>query len=273
MNIVRLIGVALAVSLLVGPAFGQEAITLAPAAEQAQAAWPYRTAELHVQADDLPGDVRAVRLRWRAGGPTFVHPVTVVPGEPLRLSVSLPAIQVQQVYNVDLLSGDGRDADVLRQVRATIVWPTELVNPEDFIDPAAYSPYDGRLPNWPQRTRLAVLLSAIVFCAAMASVTFIRRRRMQVVILLAAVIVAAATTGIWLYRQPAVVASQSADGNFMVVTTRRTAEWHSPERLAPVYFNPFEVLEDQMVVRPDGVTLTLRPQRVVLLRRQGGQGR
>ena len=257
----------LALCLLAGPAFAQEAVSLVPAAEQDGSAWPYRTAELRLAVGgSVASRVAAARLRWRQGGPTFVYPVTVVPNGPVAPKVSLPAIGVQQVYDIDLLTADG---DVALQAEATIIWPEELTNPQAFIDPVLYALYDGPLPRWATSLKASVLLAAAALSAAAASVALIRRRGLQLVVLLGIVIVSAAVGAIWLRRQPTVSARQSPDGRLLILTTRRTVQWTGSECLAPVYVDIAEAAEDSLVVRPDGVTLTLHPQRPVLLRRLG----
>jgi len=267
MNVVRAIRAVLVLCLLAGPALAEEAVSLAPAAEQDSAAWPYRTAELQVQVDGaLASRVAAARLRWQLGGPTFVYPVTVVPGDPLTLKVSLPAIRMQQVYDIALLTDDDETA---AQAEATIIWPEELTNPQAFVDPAVYAVHDGPLPRWPVSVKVAALLSAAVLCAAMAAVALIRRRRLQLVVLLGLIVGSTVAGAVWLHRQPTVAARQSPDGKLLILTTRRTVQWTVGERLAPVYVDIEQVAEDSMVVRPEGVTLTLHPQRVVLLRRLG----
>ena len=257
MSIVRAIGMVLALGLLAGSARGQAGITLTPADDQDPAARPYRTAALH-------------------GGPTFVHPVTVTPGRPLTLKLSLPAIRLQQAYEVAFLAGPGEDAEVIGLDEATIVWPEELVNPAAFMDSAAYRTYDGFLPSWSRRTRLDALLAGVVFCVLIVGAVFVRPHRLQVAVVLLLVIAAAAATGAWLYRRPIVIVHRSQDGEFLILATRRTVKWSHSARMAPVYdavneaqlVNILRAGENSMVVRTDGVTLTLHPQQIVLLRRQ-----
>jgi len=267
MNVARAIRAALVLCLLAGPALAEEAVSLAPAAEQDRGAWPYRTAELQVQVDGaLASRVAAAWLRWQLGGPTFVYPVTVAPDDLLTLEVSLPAIRMQQAYDIALLTDDGAPAV---QAEATIIWPEELTNPEAFVDSAAYAVHDGPLPRWPVSVKVTAFLSAAVLCAAMAAAALIRRRRLQLVVLLGLVVGSTVAGAVWLHRQPTVAARRSPDGKLLILTTRRTVQWTVGERLAPVYVDIGQVAEDSLVVRPEGVTLTLRPQRVVLLRRLG----
>ena len=258
------------VSLLVGSVSAQEAATLRPASDQSLAAWPYRTAELHLhERGSLSSRVSAVGLRWQLGGPTFIHPITVVQNVPLTLRVSLPAIQVQQVYNIDLLAGPDAQADVLSSTQATIVWPDELVNPGAFIDPITYGSYVAPLPSWPRRTKLGVLLAAVLVCAAMSSVALVRRCRLQLILILIVVALATVAAIFWGSRQTSVVARYRPDERLLILSTRRTVQWSNPGQLAPIYFNMQDVPDDTMVIHPDRTTLLLHPRQMLLLRRLG----
>ncbi len=266
MNIVKGIVVAIVLSLAPGLAHGGEVIALTPADQQRPADWPYSSAELHMQVDSASASsATAVQLRWQLGGPTFVYPLTLLPDSSQTVFVALPAMRLQQVYDIVLKAGR---EDVLR-TKATIVWPAEWVNEGTFIDPRAHLRHEGPLPRWPSRLKRGAWLAAAAMCVALAGAIFIRRRWVQLGVLATVVLVAAILAGVWLHRQPAVVARMVEDGDILILTARRTVEWRSESVFAPVYVDIHQAAADSMVVGPGGVTLTLDPQQAVLLRRVG----
>lgn len=266
MKMVKGIVVAIILGVAPGLAHGGQDIALTPADQQRPADWPYSSAELHLKVDSVSASsATAVQLRWQLGGPTFVYPLTLLPDSSQTVIVALPAMRLQQVYDIVLKAGQ---ADILH-TQATIVWPAERVNEGAFIDPRAHLRHEGPLPRWSARLKRGVWLAAAAMCVALAGAIFIRRRCVQLGVLAAVVLVAAILAGVWLHRQPAVVARTVENGDILILTARRTVEWRSESVFAPVYVDIHQAAADSMVIGPGGVTLTLQPQQAVLLRRVG----
>jgi len=271
MNKPVLISIALLAAAL--PARGAISVRLERADEQPESIWPYRAAKLTIR-NDSQKIIRAVHLRWRRGGPRFIHPVAIAPHTTASLAVNLPAAALEQAYQVALLDADDPTAAPAAELAAEIDWQeTKYLTTEAFIDRQAYKPWEDNIPTWPDRLRRNVLLGAVLYCLALAGCLFIRRRSLRVaaVVLLAA----AASIGIWqlLSFQELIFQREVVDddgrGTLVVLTCRRTTQWHDADsRLAPIYYSERQMAEDTLTVHAArGVRLTIKPGQVRLLRR------
>ena len=279
---------ALLILLSGAAAAADAAVSLAPAQSRRddERVWPYRAAELTVK-NESDRIVRAVALRWVGGGPTMIYPATIPPQSGQTIPVSLPAVAVEQWYDVRLLAEDSPDADVVAEFEAPITWPLRPPEPpvdddfdRAFIDPYACEQYAFDVPQWSNRARANVLIAAALAALAMAATLFVRRRAVRLVLLAATI--AAATAAIHeavLPRDVVVqrVLSQGSDlpiyaagpgDSLYVVAARRTSHWTHPDaRLAPIYYNRLDMAEDTMVVHADrGISVPLRPGLVRLFR-------
>ena len=251
---------------------GAMSVRLERADEQPESIWPYRAAKLTIR-NDSQKIIRAVHLRWRRGGPRFIHPVAIAPHTTASLAVNLPAAALKQVYQVDLLEADYPDGPTLAELSAEIEWELADLTTDAFMDVEAYDPWHDNIPTWPDQLRRNVLLAAVLYCLALAGCLFIRRRGLRVaaVVLLAA----AASIGIWqlLSSQELIfqreVVNAAGRGTLVVLTCRRTTQWHGADaRLAPIYYNERQMAEDTLTVHAArGVRLTIKPGQVRLLRR------
>jgi len=243
------------------------AVTLSPAEQQDASLLPYRTAQLHI---DNTGEevIRFAALRWEYGGPELVYPVTVAPRRQASLTVALPAMAVQQFYDVRLLGSFTPRRRVVAAIRAPITWPAELVQREAFITADMSAPYKSHLPLWPAKLLRNIFLAAVVVCVAGAGTLLLRGPIVRLVGLVALVVIASGITVTGLARQPLIERQFDETGRLLILTARRTVQWQSDDaRWVPVYDNPAEVIEETLVVYPDGLDLTLRPHEVRLLRR------
>ena len=277
---------AIVLALLSGAAAANTTDFIAAAPQHDARVWPYRAAELTVKnrSDRI---VRAVAVRWVGGGPTMIYPATIPPQSGQAIQVSLPAVAVEQWYDVRLLADDSPDADVVAEFEAPITWPLRPLAPNEehnlgqaFIDPYACEQYAFDVPQWSNRARANVLFAAALAALAMPATLFAQRRAVRLVLLAAAI--AAATAAIHkavLPRDVMVqrVLSQGSDlpiyaagpgDSLYVVAARRTSRWTHPDaRLAPIYYNRLDMPEDTMVVHADrGISVRLRPGMVRLFR-------
>ncbi len=273
--------ILLALLTAVLPAHGATSVHLDRADEQPESIWPYRAAKLTIR-NDSETIIRAVRVRWQRGGPTFVHPVAIAPHTTTSLAVNLPAAALHQAYQVTLLDADDPDdpnGPALAELVAEIEWKLSDLTTDAFMDSEEYDPWHDNIPAWPSKLRWNVLLGGVLYCLALAACLFIRRRGLRVAAIL--ILAAAASIGI-LYalsmqeivfqRQIAIDDAGPAGRSMLVVLAcRRTTEWYYPNvRLAPIYYSKHQMARDTMTIHPTrGVRVLLKPNQVRLFRRPG----
>ncbi|HDZ20024.1 hypothetical protein LCGC14_0335440 [marine sediment metagenome] len=247
------------------PAQQQVTVTLSPADDAADDA-PYRRAILMIH-NHSPAAIASATIRWQLGGPTFVHPITVAPGSAASLPVVLPAVAIRQTYLIELTTGDARTDEPLRAT-ADIYWPERLVNPAAFIDPAAYEPYQSDRPLWPASIRRRVMLIGLALLVVMTGALLIRRPTVRLAAIMGVVAISLIAALVFMHAQQIVLPRISDDGQFLILTARRTATWTSARTdLTPIYIDRAQMVEDTLIVSPDSISLTLRPGRIQLLRR------
>ena len=261
------------------PAHGATSVILERADEQPESIWPYREAKLTVR-NDSDKVIRAVRLRWRRGGPSFVHPVAIAPHTSASLAVSLPATASQQVYDVALLEADDPDdanGPALAELSAEIEWKLTDLTTDAFVDGEAYDPWHDKIPTWPSKLRWSILLAGVLYLLVLAGCLFIRRRGLRVAAV--AILAAAASVGVWhalsgqesIFQRQVMVNDTGPTGRSMLVVLacRRTTEWFHPSvRLAPVYYSKHQMAQDTMTIHATaGVQVLLKPNEVRLFRR------
>lgn len=276
MNAMPLILIALLTAAV--PAHGAMSVRFERADEQPESIWPYRAAKLTIR-NDSQKIIRAVRFRWRRGGPSFVHPVAIAPHTSALLAVELPAAALQQVYQVALLEADHPNGPALAELSAEIDWTLTDLATDAFMDGEAYDPWRDNIPVWSSKLRWSVLLGGVLYCLALAGCLFIRRRGLRATAVL--ILAAAASIGVWyaLSAQEFIVQHQTAINDaspagrsmLVVLTCRRTTEWTYPGvRLAPVYYSEDQMAGDTMTIHAThGVRVLLKPNQVRLFRRAG----
>ena len=246
--------------------------------EQPESIRPYRAAKLTIR-NDSEKIIRAVRFRWRRGGPIFVHPVAVAPHTSDSLAVNLPAAALLQVYQVALLEADHPNGPTLAELSAEIEWKLTDLATDAFIDAEAYEPWHDSIPVWPSKLRWNVLLGGVLYCLALAGCLIIRRRGLRSAAIL--ILAAGASIGIWhalsvqefIFQREIPVHEPAPTGRstLVVLACRRTTEWHYPSvRLAPIYYSKHQMARDTMTIHAThGVRVLLKPNEVRLFRRPG----
>jgi hypothetical protein len=236
----------------------QTTVSLSPAAKDADRLLPYRPAELSVR-NGTDQVIRGVAVRLHNGGPTFLHFVTVPPGTTHAMTVSLPAVATRQTYSIRLLPDENADGKPLAQHEASIEWDPNVVEQSEaaFFDPRSYRPWESNLPLWPGDLLRNVFLALVLTALALAGTLFIRPARLRVGAILLVAVCAAGALSLVVMREPVVfeqaaparAASPGAAG-LLVVSCRRTVEWAKADwTLAPVYYSPRHMTEDDLLVR------------------------
>ena len=268
------------------PAHGAMGVLLERADEQPESIWPYRAAKLTVR-NDSDEIIRVVRLRWRRGGPSFVHPVAIAPHTSYSLAVNLPAAALNQVYQVALLEADDPDdanGPTLADLTTDIEWKLTDLTTDAFMDSEAYDPWHDKIPAWPSKLRWNVLLGGVLYFLALAGCLFIPRHGLRI----AAVVILAAAASIAVWHALSVEESiihyevevndtgLTGTSKFVVLTCRRTTEWYYPSvregipPLAPIYYSEDQMARDTMTIHATrGVGVLLKPNEVRLFRRPG----
>ena len=166
-----------------------------------------------------------------------------------------------------MTTGDARTDEPLGAA-ADIYWPERLVNTATFIDPAVYEPYQSDRPLWPASIRRRVMLIGLAIFVVMAGALLIRRPTVRLAAIMGGVVVSLIAALVFMQAQQIVLPRISDDGQFLILTARRTATWTSARTdLTPVYVDRAQMVEDALIVRPDGISVTLQPGRIQLLRR------
>ena len=263
---------------------GNVSVTLIPAEEQDPARYPYRSAELTIK-NDTDQRIDCSKLQWRQGGPTIQFPrVNIPPNTEWKTALELPAISLLQTYDLEFLSADQPDGPVIAAT-VEIDWPVKLLTTEAFIDPPAYEPYEGDLPQWPDKLRKKTFLLLLISSVLLCGVLFIRRGKVRLVLLL--VIAGSVVVAVWMLLSGSSVVVEEVD-DLLVLRSRRTArviitprEVIAPgERRipvenyypVPVYMAQWQMGEDNSIthIGEPNVHLKLRPDEVRLFCRLGG---
>ena len=249
-----------------------------------QEAGPYRSATLQV-GNRSGTPVRAVAVRMREGGPTFLFPVSLPPDANASLAVALPVAAIEQTYRLRALAGESGDAPVISAKDVSTTWAAERVDPRGFLDAEPYYRHEDKTARWPAGLLRNLLLAAAVACIALLSAVFVRPRawRLAVVGLLAAsasvtiILVLRAGPPVAIVQYETVAAAISADANAppateIVLTCLRTTRWTHPSAdVMPLYRSVRQMADDDAVIHPQkGLSLTIRPgqMRVFLAHRR-----
>jgi len=249
----RLLGIIATVVLLAAPlAAGETTVTLAAAETQDPAASPFRSASLTI-VNESPDVIRSVALRERVGGPTLVYSVTIAPQTRQSVSVALPAVTSQQNYTVSLLAGERTDSPAVGSFQRSINWPVQAVEAgkRAFYAPLEYGEHEFESVGWPEALRRNVFLAAVLCCAALAGVLFIRPPVLRALAVVIVVVGAAAAMTALVRSRPVIITPPVKDASLVVVTTRRTADWTTNDAdLTPLYRNRRHLIGDATVIYP-----------------------
>ena len=272
--IVRLAASILVLSTFASVTGAEVTVSLSVAPRQDEAIFPFRKAELAIDYSQPARQevVQAVSIRWTEGGPTLLYQTAIAPGTRETLSVELPAMAVQQAYEIRLLSGKGPSSGVLQRRQVAVSWPPELVTADEFFAPQAYQKYEFDLPTWPGQLKRNVFLAAVLIGLAMAAALFIRSGPVRAEGLVVIVVGAAATMAMMVLAQGLV--QRRSDGGMLVLSARRTVQWEQQaDRLFPIYTH-YNLAGDSLVIQPqrNRLSLELRPREVRLLGRMGQSG-
>ncbi len=271
------------------PAMADAVVSLQPAADNARQFHPYGKAELTVE-NSTGQIVRGLGIRWKSGGPTFLHEVIIAPGTKLTLSVPLPTLSVQSTYQVRLLaekpSAENANAPAIAELDATVTWPAQDVEEAraTFVDSAAYRRVESNLPLWPENLRRNLFITLFLTCLVSAGVLFIRGAALRIVALLVIASGGVLASAVQITREKTVFEqvvpakptmapsiesppTNNADaGKLLMISCRRTTEWTGPAAsVIPVYANLRDLSTDtttivwgrelHTVVHPDKVRL------------------
>ncbi|MBS3735076.1 MAG: hypothetical protein KGY99_09150 [Phycisphaerae bacterium] len=267
------------------PAGAEVRLRLVPA-EPPRPGGGYARARLRV--DDADRELRrvvvAAAVRWVAGGPTHVQPITVAPGARQETAILLPAGRLRQTYQVRLLAADRADADVLLERRRVVHWGAEVAAAAGtLVDAEAYRQWRKRNapPSWPAARRLRMLAMVLVAAVAMAATLLSRRARWRAALFVGALVVGTVAVGWGLrgklvrerpFDRDGTAAMRPADPgpDLLAVTALRTTIWTRPTAdVAPLYPTPEVLATDATVIHPRrGVRAEISAGQVRLFRRE-----
>ena len=266
------LGVIMTAVLLAAPvAAGETTVSLRAAETQDPADLPFRSASLTI-VNKSPEVICSVRLRERVGGPTFIYFVTIAPKTRQLVSVALPAVTSQQSYTISLLAGERADSPVVSAFERSINWPVPAVEASKaaFYAPQEYNRYEFESASWPTSFRRNVFLAAVLCCAALAGVLFIRPPLLRGLAIVLVISGAAAAMTVLVLSEPILVTPAVKDSSLIVVTCRRTTDWTTYDaNLMPIYRNREHMAGDATVIYPGrSVKVSLSPGEVRLFRRR-----
>ena len=249
-------------------------LTLTPQDKARPGDSPWQTARLTIR-NDTDRLIRAVSLRWEAGGPVLLLPVPVAPGTTYDgLPIALPALSQHQRYTVRLLQADRLDAAAVAEQAAEITWdPRQVEQTADVVfDPMACADWSEALPRWPGPL-LRLLFGLAVLGSVLAGATMlVRRPGLRIAMAAAAVCGTAAAVGLVAARHEALLVRYAGqpEGSLVVLTCRRTSTWTAPGDWVPVYRNAAQMASDTTVLSAThGAKVTISPRQVRLFRRRG----
>ncbi len=244
------------------------AITAAPSGQDSQkTAGPYHDAEITITntGDQI---IRMITVRAAEGGPTILKPAVVAPQTGQKIFVTLPVLSQEQAYTISLYADEERQSPLESPHEVRIKWPVESIDIRAFIDLPSYTEQFDTLPDWPQRLRAGLLTAATLMGIALGGIMFIRKAAFRCVLLI--LIVAAAAIVMW--KVPAtynsVIVTGDETGRDVIVKCRRTSQWTTKDKtLTPVYYSRDHIAEDNAVIGPNGLSVTIRPDEVRIFRR------
>lgn len=274
---------------LARPVAAQEVVSLRPGEETPARFRPYARAELTI-TNSTGQVVRGLSVRWKSGGPTFLHEAVIAPGEKRSLSIPLPALSVQSTYEVQLLAqppmANDTDNRVLARHDATVTWPASAVEEARyiFLDSRSYRQVESNLPLWSQSLRGNLFVTLLLTCLTCAGAAFLRNPSLRIVAVLAVASAGVLVSALQLTReknvqeqfipagrisaqsQPAVAAEVS--DKLLMLTCRRTTRWSGPAvGVAPVYAGLRDLANDSTIIIWDGeLSTTIHPDKPRLLR-------
>lgn len=276
------------------PTTAQVNVTIEPAQDQSAAPYPYRLAVVKIYTDATDQAFSEIRVRSSTGGPE-IRVVGAIPPRTPRTTVTLPlpALSVQQVYDVHLMAEDsspmgspqpspvaGHSAAMAGKtvnVQATVNWLPEQVNVAAFVDRRLYDDREDDLPPWPAQLRQVIFLAMVGGAIALAMTLLMHPGPLR----LAAMFVVLAATGAvgwWSLNDTPLVQTRVIDCpdargqkscQLYVVTSRRTVKWSDKDAaIIPVYYDAQQMVNDTTIVQPGvGITSEISPQRVHLFKR------
>jgi hypothetical protein len=268
----------------VSPTTAQANVTIEPAADQTDAPYPYRLAVIKIDTDATDQAFSEIRVRSTDGGPEIRAAGAIPPRTPrTTLTLPLPALSVQQVYNVHLLAEDlfaanhGATPAKTVDLKATVNWLPDQVNVAGFIDRRLYDDREDDLPPWPAQLRQVLFLTTVGGALALAMTLLMRPGPLRLSAMLV-VLAAAAAASWWSLKDTPLVQTRIVDCpaihgqkpcQLYVITSRRTVPWTSKDAtIVPVYYGPEQMLNDTTVVQPGvGITSEISPQHVHLFKR------
>ncbi len=210
----------------------------------------------------------AVRLTPRPGGPAVQVPVVISPDEELSLVVPLPAVSAEQTYRAALLTDAAEAGEVMDGQDVEIAWPVDALSRDVMLDSSAYRPFADDLARWPPETRQALFAGLVLTALALTATLLIRRTGRRLAAAGGVVVLAAAGVSAAMRAAPLVEERYAEDGRTAALSSRRTVRWEGDARWRPVYYAPWQMRGDDMLIRPGaGVSLTLHPDQVRVLRR------
>ncbi len=230
-------------------------------------AGPYRNAEIAV-TNTSDRIIRTITIRAVQGGPTILKPAAIPPQTGQKLFVTLPAFSQEQSYTVSLYADEERQTQIEPPCEVRIKWPVESIDIEKFIDNPCYNEQFDLLPDWPRRLRVGLLTAGLLTGIALGGIMFIRKPAVRSVLLV--LIVAAAATVMWKVptTYKSVIVTNDGNGGDVIVKCRRTSQWTTDDKtLVPIYYSKAHIAEDNAVIGPDGLSVTIRPDEVKIFRR------
>ncbi len=248
MRLVVILGCMLAAC---SAAIGQSKVSLQPLARQDLAS-PLRKARLTVQSD-LGQTVRAIKLHWTGGGPAVLVEAAIEPRGRTDLTVELPAISSEQVYQVSLLPRVRPDVTPLEVVNAPITWSLEMVNTDVFL----YYRYDQaqpRQPSLPGHFKLNLLLVLVLVSVALGAVLLVGRGWVRIVLLVVVLAAGSLAVAAMNRRVEPVEVSEvylprlPVAGRLLAVGARKSTLWQSPRLLVPAYQSSRQMEQDSSVI-------------------------
>lgn len=252
----------------------QPAVELTVAPEQPAGPALYRLARIRV--DVPPGHhlVQAVRIRDLQGGPTVVQPLTVPPGTSQSTLLPLPAWSQQHTYRVELLQRQDDPAPAGQARSVSLAWPADILDRDAVFAPWLYEPY-YELPRWPGPLLRDLFLLLAVFALACAGLLLVRHRLLRPALLIALSVLAGGGAWLLMDQVPLAVHREVPRGNqpLHVLSSRRSVQWTNDRPLWPVYFNPLQMRNDDMIIHAGRSSrLTLHPDDVRILRPGADKG-
>lgn len=207
--------------------------------------------------------VDSLTIQWQLGGPTFVHAITVPPGESKDLAIALPAMTRHQQFRIDAALGAGAPSIT----EAEITWPSDWVDPSVWIDPQAYETYVPPKSIWPQRTRRTVWLASLIGCVLWMATAMIRHRGLRLVAGLVVLALSLAAVMRYTKNQDFSTIESFMRRDLLLLRARRTAGYaFSRPKAIPIYATRDQMMDDNLVYYADRFSVVVAPDRPRLFR-------